>query len=246
MIINLWDPAKAGACTTKEKFMPKRGKKYRSAKEKIEKKVYPLAEGLAKVLETTATNFDSSVELHLRLGIDPTKSDQLVRGTARLPHGTGKILKVACFVPDDLRQAVKDAGADVVGGEDLIEKIAASGATDFDVAVAVPAMMRFLGKIARILGPKGLMPNPKSETVTPDPAKVVKELKSGKVSFRNDEGANLHQLIGKVSFGKEKLLENIEAYLAVIRKMKPASSKGVFMRGATLCSSMGPGVKVKV
>lgn len=226
--------------------MPKRGKKYREAKEKIEKKVYSLEEGLSKALETANTKFDSSIEVHLRLGIDASKGDQLVRGTVNLPNGTGKSLKVAAFVPESREKEAKEAGADLVGGEKLITEISSSEKCDFDLAVATPDMMRFLGRIAKILGPKGLMPNPKNETVTKEPAKIIKELKGGKVSFRNDEGGNLHQLLGKSSFGKEKLLENLNAYLEVIKKSKPASSKGVFIQNAVLCSTMGPAVKVKV
>ncbi|MBU1167133.1 50S ribosomal protein L1 [Patescibacteria group bacterium] len=226
--------------------MSKRSKNYKESKEKIESKVYSLEEGLDKTLETAKTKFDESIELHLRLGIDPSKGDQLVRGTTTLPHGTGKTMKVAAFVPEDKQAEVKGAGADLVGGEELIEEISNSKKCDFDIAVATPDMMRFLGKIARILGPKGLMPNPKNETVTPDPAKIIKELKAGKVSFRNDEGANLHQLVGKVSFGKDKLLENIEAFVKVVKSAKPTSSKGIYIKNAVLCSTMGPSVKIKI
>ncbi|MBU1118409.1 50S ribosomal protein L1 [Patescibacteria group bacterium] len=226
--------------------MSKRGKKYTEAQELIGADEYSLADAVDKVIETSKTSFDSSVELHMALGIDPSKGDQLVRGTVTLPHGTGKKLRIAAFVPQDKVKEAEDAGAALVGSEELIDKIQKSGKCDFDIAVATPDMMRFLGKVAKILGPKGLMPNPKNETVTPDPANVIKELSQGKVSFRNDDGGNMHQVIGKVSFGKDALLENAEAYLAIIKKNKPSSSKGVFLKKVVLCSSMGPSVRVKI
>lgn len=226
--------------------MAKRGKKYIDAKAALPEGVVSLDEGMKAVLASSTTSFDASVELHMVLGIDVSKSDQIVRGTVTLPHGTGKTMKIAAFVADDKVKEVEAAGADIVGGEQLIDEIQKSGKTDFDIAVATPDMMRFIGKIAKILGPKGLMPSPKNETVTPDPAKVVGELKKGKVSFRNDEGANLHQLIGKASFGEEKLVENAQAYVDAINRVKPASSKGVYIKRAFLAASMGPSVKVKI
>lgn len=226
--------------------MAKRGKKYVEAKKKVESKTYSLQDGVEKALETVTVSFDPSVEIHMNLGIDPSKGDQLVRGTATLPHGTGKTVTVAAFVSDAKEKEVKDAGADVVGGENLINDIMKSGKCDFDVAVATPDMMKFIGKIAKILGPKGLMPSPKNETVTPDPAKVVSELKKGKVSFRNDSGANLHQAVGKASFGKDKIVENIETFVKVVQGLKPASSKGDYIKKITICTSMGPSVRIKM
>lgn len=226
--------------------MAKRGKKYVEAKKKVESKTYSLQDGVEKALETVTVSFDPSVEIHMNLGIDPSKGDQLVRGTATLPHGTGKKVTVAAFVSDAKEKEVKDAGADVVGGENLINDIMKSGKCDFDVAVATPDMMKFIGKIAKILGPKGLMPSPKNETVTPDPAKVVSELKKGKVSFRNDSGANLHQAVGKASFGKDKIVENIETFVKVVQGLKPASSKGDYIKKITICTSMGPSVRIKM
>lgn len=226
--------------------MAKRGKKYVEAKKKIDKKTYALDEGVEKVLDMITVSFDPSVEIHMNLGIDPSKGDQLVRGTATLPHGTGKTVTVAAFVGEGKEADAKKAGADVVGGEALINDIMKTGKCDFDVAVATPEMMKFIGKIAKILGPKGLMPSPKNETVTPDPAKIVEQLKKGKVSFRNDSGANLHQMVGKASFGKDKLVENIESFVKVIEGLKPASVKGEFIKKITLCSSMGPSVRIKM
>lgn len=226
--------------------MARRGKKYIEAKQKVPQEIVSLEEGIELATQTSTTSFDASVELHMVFGIDVSKGDQIVRGTVTLPHGTGKTTRVAVFVGDDLQKEVKASGADLVGGQELIDEIQKSGKCDFDIAVATPEMMRFVGKIAKILGPKGLMPSPKNETVTSDPVKVVAELKAGKVSFRNDEGANVHQSIGKVSFGKEKLLENALGFVEAINRVKPTSSKGVYIKRAFIASSMGPSIKVKI
>jgi len=209
-------------------------------------KSYSLEEAIKLTKELSKTKFDASVEVHLRLGINPKKGDQQIRSAVSLPHGTGKTVKVAAFVSPDKEKEVKAAGADFVGGEDLIAEIKKTEKTDFQVAVAEPAVMRDLAQIAKILGTRGLMPSPKNETVTPDPAKAVTELKKGKVSFKNDDTGNVHVTIGKVSFDDAKLKENFEVLLDTIKKLKPASAKGIYIQSLTLSSSMGPGVKVEL
>lgn len=209
-------------------------------------KAYPLSEALEIVKKITTTKFDSSMEVHLRLGINPKKGDQQVRGAVSLPNGTGKTVRVAAFVSAENEKAAKEAGADLVGGEELIEEIKKSGKTEFEVAVAEPAMMRNLAVIAKVLGTRGLMPSPKNDTVTPNVAKAVEELKKGKISFKNDDTANLHCLIGKVSFPTEKLAENYSTLLDTVRKSKPASAKGSYIKGVSICSSMSKGVKVVI
>jgi len=205
----------------------------------------PIAEAIKKVKEISTEKFDASIEAHVRLGIDISKSDQHVKGSATLPHGSGKKVKVAVFVSSDLEKKAKEAGADIVGGEDLIEKIQKTKKCDFDVAIATPDMMRHLSKVAKILGPKGLMPNPKTGTVDPDPVKVLNELQSGKINFKNDPAGIIHQQIGKKSYDDEKLVENFNVLMEAIKKVKPAKIKGEYIKGITVCSSMGPGVKVK-
>lgn len=222
-----------------------RSKRFRAAQQLIDSsKSYSLDEAVALIKQTATTKFDGSVELHIRLGVDPKQADQLVRGTVNLPHGTGKKLKIAVFAKGPAAKAAKDAGADMVGDDDLIADIKKTQKTDFDVAVATPDMMKLLAPIAKTLGTKGLMPNPKNETVNPDPAKIVEALRGGKITFRMDDTANLHQLIGKPSFAPEQLKANAEAYLEAIKKAKPSESKGTYMRSVTLTSSMGPAIKV--
>lgn len=207
---------------------------------------YPIEEAIKITKEMSKTKFDASVEVHFRLGIDPKKGDQQIRTAVSLPHGTGKSVKIAAFVTPEKEAEVKKAGADFVGGEELIEEIKKTEKTDFQVAVAEPAMMRHIAKIAKILGTRGLMPSPKSETVTLDPAKAVMELKKGKVSFKNDDTGNIHLTIGKVSFDEKKILENYKTMLDLIKKIKPAKVKGIYIRNISLTSSMGPGVKVNI
>ncbi len=199
---------------------------------------------LVKKLHTA--KFDASIELHFRLGIDPKKGDQQIRTAVSLPHGTGKDVKIAAFVSSANEKAVKEAGADIIGGEELIEEIKKTEKTDFEVAVAEPAMMKNLGKIAKILGTRGLMPSPKNETVTDDPVKAVKELKKGKVNIKNDATSNIHTVIGKVSFDDNKLLENFKTIFDAVQKAKPAKAKGQYFKNIVVCSSMGPGVKVNI
>ncbi len=205
---------------------------------------YPLAEAIKIVKSITKTKFDASVELHIKLGINTKKSDQQLRGAVSLPHGTGKSIKIAAFVSPENEAAVKAAGADYIGGEDLVAQIKKTEKTDFQVAVAEVAMMRNLAQIAKILGTRGLMPSPKNETVTQDPVKTVQELKKGKISFKNDDTGNLHLVIGKVSFDDDKLIENFNALIDTVKKAKPGSSKGTFLKNLSLSSSMSPGVKL--
>jgi large subunit ribosomal protein L1 len=209
-------------------------------------KAYPIAEAIELTKKLSKTKFDASVEIHFRLGIDPKKGEQQVRSAVSLPHGTGKTIKIAAFVSSDKEKEVKAAGADFVGGDDLIAEIKKTEKTDFQVAVAEPAMMKNLGQIAKILGTRGLMPSPKNETITLDPAKAVAELKKGKISFKNDDTGNLHTVIGKVSFDSNKLEENFIAILEAVKKIKPTTSKGVYIKNISLTSSMGPGIKVQI
>jgi len=209
-------------------------------------KAYNLDEAIALVKKTSTVKFDASVEVHVRLGIDPKKSDQQIRATVSLPHGTGKSKKVAAFVGSNDEKAAKAAGADFVYGEEDIKKIKDTGKIEFDVAVATPEMMPKLTMAAKVLGPKGLMPNPKTETVGPDVTKMITELKKGKAAFKNDDGRNVHQIVGRVSFDDVKLKENIQTFLETIKKVKPASAKGIYLQSFYLTSSMGPGVKVMV
>lgn len=227
--------------------MATRGKRYTEARGKVQnEKLYTVEEAVALVKECATAKFPESIELHVRLGIDIKKGEEQVRATVTLPNGTGKERRVAAFVPDDLISEAKKAGADIVGNEDVIATIKQTERTDFDVAVAHPSLMPKLAQIAKILGPRGLMPSPKNDTVTPAPAKVITELKGGKVAFRNDETGNIHQIIGKVSWDGEKLVQNITTLLDAIRRAKPPSAKGTYLQSVVLCSTMGPGIRVAV
>jgi len=207
-------------------------------------KTYSIAEAIELVKKYSKTKFDASVEAHFRLGIDTKKGDQQIRAAITLPHGTGKTVKIAAFVMPENEAKAKEAGADLVGGEDLIAEIKKTEKTDFEVAVAEPALMKNLAQIAKVLGTRGLMPSPKNETVTPNVAQAIAELKKGKISFKNDDTANVHVNIGKVSFDSQKLAENLEAVITAVKKAKPSSSKGTFLKNLTICSTMGPGIKV--
>ena len=209
-------------------------------------KVYSLDEAIALVKATSTVKFDASVEFHARLGIDPKKSDQLIRATVVLPHGTGKTKRIAAFVGPNDEKAAKDAGADLVLGEEEIKEIKTTGKIDFDIAVATPEMMPKLAVAARVLGPKGLMPNPKTDTVDKNVAKMIEALKKGKAAFKNDDQANIHQLVGKVSFDNAKLKENIETFIEALKRAKPAGAKGTYIKTAFLTSAMGPSVKISV
>ncbi len=222
------------------------GKKYLEAVKKIDaNKSYTLDEAVKLALETSTTKFDSSVEIHMNMGIDTAQAEQALRATVALPHGTGKKLKVIAFVSEDEAKMAKEAGAIEAGAETLIEKIE-KGWMDFDVAVANPAMMKGMGKIARQLGQAGLMPNPKSGTVTTDIKSTIAQIMKGQVEFRNDKQGNLHNIVGKVSFGADKILENVKTYLKAIMEKRPTGIKGVFVKSITLTTTMGPGVKVEV
>lgn len=207
-------------------------------------KIYPVEQALELAKKTSKAKFDASIEVHFKLGIDPKKGDQQIRSAVTLPHGTGKTIKVAAFVESGKEKEVKNAGADPVGGEGLIEQIKNSAETNFDVAVAQTSMMKKLTEIAKILGTRGLMPSPKNETVTDNPAQAVLELKKGKISFKNDNTANIHTIIGKRSFDTNKLTENFNTLLESIKKAKPAGAKGQYIKSINICSSMGPGIKV--
>jgi large subunit ribosomal protein L1 len=227
--------------------MAKHGKKYEEASQRYDKHTsYPAREALALVKTLASAGFDETVEAVFALGIDPKKADQLVRGTVSLPHGTGRAVRVAVFAPADKEKEAVDAGADVVGGTEFVEKLQAGGDLDFDVAIATPDMMADVGKLGRVLGPRGLMPNPKAGTVTQDVAKVVSEFKAGRIEYRNDRYGNVHVPIGKVSFEVDQLADNLASIAAELFRARPAAAKGRFMKRTSLSSTMGPGVKVEV
>lgn len=220
----------------------KRSKAYRAAAEKIEAdRLYSPLEAARLVKDTSTTKFDSSVEVSMRLGVDPRKADQMVRGTVNLPHGTGKTARVLVFANGDKADEARAAGADYVGSDDLIAKVA-GGWTDFDSAVCTPDLMGKVGTLGKVLGPRGLMPNPKTGTVTMDVAKAVSDIKGGKIEFRVDKHANLQFPIGKASFSPEQLVENYAAALDEVLRLKPNSSKGRYIKKATVSSTMGPGI----
>jgi large subunit ribosomal protein L1 len=224
--------------------MKRTGKGYREALAKVDRtKRYPLEESVRLVQQTARAKFDETVEMAVRLGVDPKQADQNVRGTVTLPHGMGKAVRVLAFAKGEKEREAQEAGADFVGAEDLIKKIT-EGWTDFDKAVATPDMMAAVGKIGKILGPRGLMPNPKTGTVTFEVGKAVKEIKAGKLEFRVDKAGIVHVPVGKVSFGPDKLLDNARAVLTSLMRAKPASAKGHYVLGVTLSTTMGPGVKV--
>ncbi len=221
------------------------GKRISSIKKKVDAtKQYALDQAITLLCELSNTKFDESLEAHFRLGIDPKKGDQLVRGTVSLPHGTGKTVRVAAFVSENKVDEAKKAGADIAGAEDLVADIKKSQKTDFDVALATPDMMSKLAPIAKTLGTRGLMPNPKNDTVTTDVTKTITELKKGKVAYKNDDTANLHLAVGKVSFGPEKLIENVETVLESLKRSKPSGTKGLFIKSLYLTTSMGPSVQI--
>ena len=224
--------------------MSKLTKNQKVAKEKIEPgKSYTLLEAAALVKEVTFTKFDASVDIDVRLGVDPRKANQMVRGTVSLPNGTGKQVRVLVLCTADAEAAAKEAGADYVGLDEYIEKIK-GGWTDIDVIITQPAIMGKIGALGRVLGPRGLMPNPKSGTVTPDVAKAVKEVKQGKIDFKVDKGGIVHTSIGKVSFTPEQIRENAKAFVDMILKLKPATAKGTYLKSVYLSSTMSPGIKV--
>ena len=219
-------------------------KRRKEAEAKVDReKLYTLEEAMALVKEVNLARFDASVDLHVRLGVDPRKADQQVRGTVTLPHGTGKTKRVLVFCTPDKEEEAKAAGADYVGLDDLIEKIQ-GGWMEFDVAIATPQVMAKIGRIGRILGPRGLMPNPKSGTVTMDVGAAVQDVKGGKIAFRVDKYGIVHNSIGRVSFEPEKLVGNAQELLSTLLKMKPSSAKGTYMKSVTVASTMSPGIKI--
>ncbi len=227
--------------------MPKKSKRFRSNVEQIDKnKVYSREEAVKLVKKLASEKFDSSIEVHIKLGIEPKQASQIVRGSFILPEGLGKTKRIAVFAEGKQADEAKQAGAQIVGGEELINQIKTKKKCDFEVALATPDMMKKVAPIAKILGQKGLMPNPRNETITNEPAKTIKELNSGKVNFRNDDFSNVHQMIGKLSFDDDKLLANLEAFIEAIKKAKPDETKGTYLKRTTICSSMGPGIKMQV
>lgn len=225
--------------------MGKKSKKYTEALSKIEKgKLYSLEDAVKLVKETSVSKFDGTVEIAVRLNLDTKKNDQQLRGAIVLPYGTGKTKKVLVLAKGDAAKAATEAGADFVGDVDMITKIEKENWFDFDVIIATPEMMPMLGKLGKVLGPKGLMPNPKTGTVTMDTKKAVEDVKKGRVEYRTDSYANVHAIVGKVSFDDEKLVANVKAFMDVIIKSKPQTAKGIYLKGVSLASTMGPGVKV--
>jgi large subunit ribosomal protein L1 len=222
----------------------KAGKHYQSAKKQVEAKEYQLEEAVPLLQKIKYAKFDETVEIHMRLGVDPKHADQMVRGTVVMPNGLGKSKKVLVIASGDKQREAEEAGADFVGGDNMVNKIQSEGWTDFDAVVATPDMMRSVGKLGKILGPRGLMPNPKTGTVTMDVAKAVREVKAGKVEFRVDKTGIIHAPVGKVSFETGKLIENASSLITAVIKAKPAVAKGKYVRSATICSTMGPGVAI--
>jgi large subunit ribosomal protein L1 len=226
--------------------MTKRSKRYRAiAGESPSQDPVPLAAAVDKLKKFGTTKFDQTVEIHMRLGVDPKQADQIIRGSIVLPHGIGRTQRVAVFAKGDLAEAAKAAGADVVGQEDLAQKIK-DGWTEFDVCIAAPDMMGLVGPLGKVLGPRGLMPSPRAGTVTPDVAKVVKEYKAGKVEFRNDNGGIVHAIVGKMSFDATQIRENTETFINFVLGLKPNSVKGQYVKSVAICATMSPSVHVAV
>lgn len=238
-------PSLMAAANKKTPGPTNRGKKYREKSALVTKESYPMAEACELLSQLSITKFDATAEAHVRINADTTQADQLVRTTVNLPHGTGKKIRVAAFVPDDLIDDAKKAGADIAGNDGLVKQIE-EGNIDFDIAVAVPAMMKNLGKIAKTLGQKGLMPNPKAGTVTDNIAKAINELKKGRIECKMDKFGIIHVPFGKVSFGGKKLEENLEALMQGLNEAKPSGIKGAYIASLNVAPTMGPGVKVQL
>jgi large subunit ribosomal protein L1 len=223
--------------------VPKHGKKFRAAVTKVEARPYPLRDAIEVARDAAFAKFDETLEIAMRLGVDPKHADQMVRGTVVLPHGLGKTARVLVFASGEKIREAEEAGADYVGGEDLAKRIE-GGWLDFDSVVATPDMMRVVGRLGKVLGPRGLMPNPKAGTVSLDVAKAVQEIKAGKVEFRVDKTGIIHAPVGKLSFGADRLRENAEALIGAVIKAKPSAAKGKYVRGVSISSTMGPGIQV--
>jgi large subunit ribosomal protein L1 len=224
--------------------MTKQSKRFRSlASQTNSKETLPLAAAVEKLKKFGNTKFDQTVEIHMRLGVDPKQADQIIRGSVVLPHGIGRTQRVAVFAKGDLAAVAKEAGADVVGQEDLAQKIK-DGWTEFDVCIAAPDMMGLVGPLGKVLGPRGLMPSPRAGTVTPDVARVVKEYKAGKVEFRNDNGGIVHAIVGKISFDAKNLQENIDTFIHYVLGLKPQSVKGQYVKSVAVCATMSPAVRI--
>jgi large subunit ribosomal protein L1 len=226
--------------------MKRRGKKYRNAAEKIEKRPYRIDEAIPLLQDNKVAKFDETVELHMVLGVDPKHADQMVRGTVVLPNGLGRSKKVLVIASGDKLAEAEKAGADIVGGDELVKKIQTENWLDFDAIVATPDMMKSVGRLGKILGPRGLMPNPKTGTVTQDVAQAVTEIKAGKVEFRTDKAGVIHAPVGKLSFAKEKLAENATALIEAVVRAKPSAAKGRYVQGVTMASTMSPGIDLDV
>lgn len=225
--------------------MPRRGKKYRKSIEKVDRqRRYGIEEALELLPTATYAKFDESVDIAIRLGVNPRHADQMVRGAVVLPHGTGRSVRVLVFAKGDKAKEALDAGADHVGAEDVVDRIQKEGWLDFDKAVSTPDMMGLVGRLGRVLGPRGMMPNPKVGTVTMDVAKAVQEMKAGRVEFRVEKAGIVHAPVGRLSFGAQKLRENVLALMELLMKLKPSTAKGTYVKGITVSSTMGPGIKV--
>jgi large subunit ribosomal protein L1 len=224
----------------------KPGKKYAAALKQVETREYPLDQAVPLLQKIKFAKFDETVEVHMRLGVDPKHADQMVRGTVLMPNGLGKSKKVLVITSGDKLREAQEAGADFVGGEDMVNKIQSEGWTDYDAVIATPDMMRSVGKLGKVLGPRGLMPNPKTGTVTVDVARAVQETKAGKVEFRVDKTGIIHAPVGKTSFTSNKLVENASTLISAVLKAKPSAAKGKYVKSTTICSTMGPGISVDV
>ena len=224
----------------------KTGKHYQAASKQVEARPYPLEEAIPLLQKIKYAKFDETVEVHMRLGVDPKHADQMVRGTVVMPNGLGKSKKVLVIAGADRQKEAEEAGADIVGGEELVTRIQSEGWTDFDAVIATPDMMRSVGKLGKVLGPRGLMPNPKTGTVTTEVAKAIKEIKAGKVEFRVDKTGIIHSPVGKLSFATDKLIDNASSLIQAVLKAKPSAAKGKYVKTATVCSTMSPGVSLDV